>query len=519
MRYLRSLPAFALLLGALALSSSAQAQPAFRLTSPTLFVDRIPMEVDGAALPDASVERLALAVPGHGTYLIAAEPFAGARRVGQFTEETLAFTVEGQTVWLVNDYPMLDTEAPVPAFVRFVPASDAQAAGPARLVIPAYESVALPAQAFAARPHEPEASSTETAALNAEIETLQRRRGQILPEDEALEAERHRLAQEIAQLEISRASATSQRRLLAEARDRLREELDALQRDIEAYEDEVGHLQANRDRLTEEREQRAAGLSTVRLEVETLEATVARLDSQNARLTAEQARLADEHRRLLDESEALEETVPALEAELPQLRTERDRLLQEQAHLHETQNLLAQEVSDLQATVEAAAAETQRLERARAEVLAEQARLESERERLGQAEAELATDSLVTLKPAEESPAQPFPSTTSSTLTMALPDFDFGRLQNADEVRSMMTRTEAPGTTPGNEMERLVAILFATNETGEVVDAAVEEPLDSALDPLHALAVALVRRMVFVPREMNGQPAALYARVVVRFAR
>ena len=514
--------AFALLFGALTLCSPAWAQSSFRLTAPTLFVDRVPTAVDHTDLDDAPVERLILAVPGQGTYLIAAEPFEGARQVGQFTEETLAFTLDGCTIWLVNDDPMLDAEMPVPAFVRFAPAPDPGVTGRAHLIAPPHESVTLPIQAFAAQPHEPDAPSpegpsAETEALNAEIETLQRRLERVDPEDEALEAERRRLAQEIAQLEIDRTSAASQRAVLAEARDRLRDELEVLHRDIEAYEEEVREVEAERDRLAAEREQHATRLTTARMQVEALDAAVSRLEGQHVRLAAERDRLTAEQRRLQSESQALEEVVPALETETPQLRAERDRLLQERDSLRQAQSVLTQEVEGLQETIDAVAAETQRLERERTEALAEQTRLESGR--LAQAGERRPDHSAAVGGFAAPGGAQPLPSTAPFSLTVALPSFDLARLQNPDEVQTLLTRTEYPASALGVDTERHVLVLFATNEAGDVVEADVEGSSENALDPLNALAEALVRRMVFVPRTMNGQPAALYARVLVRFAR
>ncbi|NNF58223.1 MAG: hypothetical protein HKN04_08265 [Rhodothermaceae bacterium] len=515
MRCLRYLPAFALLLGALL--TPIRAQTSFRLTAPTLFVDRMPTEVEHAVEAEALVEHLRLAVPGHGTYLIATEPFEGARRIGQFTEETLAFTIEGRTIWLVNEAPMLDQGTPAPAFVRFDPNADTHATGLAHLSAPSHETVTLPAQAFAARPHEVEASTTETAALNAEIGTLQRRLEQTTPGGEALEAERRRLAQEVTQLEMDRATATSQRALLADARDRLRAELDALQRDIEAYEEEVRQAEAERARLAAEREQRAARLTTARMEVEALDAAVSRLEGQYRRLTAERARLTAEQRRLQDESQILEELVPTLATETPQLRARRDRLLQERDSLRHAQARLTQEVGGLQETIDVVAAETQRLEQERTVALTDQRRLEDGR--LAQARERHAADAAPSGEFADPLDAQSPASAAPSTLTIALPGFDLDRLRNSDEVQTLLARTEYPAGALGSDTEHHVIVLFATNEAGDVVEANVEEPQERALDPLHALAVALVRRMAFIPREMNGQPAALYARVLVRFAR
>ena len=59
-------------------------------------------------------------------------------------------------------------------------------------------------------------------------------------------------------------------------------------------------------------------------------------------------------------------------------------------------------------------------------------------------------------------------------------------------------------------------VLFVTDDTGRVTEAAVAEPVGNGFD---ALAERLVLAMTFEPLIVEGLPARLRSQVLVRFSR
>ncbi|MDX1420060.1 MAG: TonB family protein [Rubricoccaceae bacterium] len=382
-------PPRSLLLGALGLllaAPPAQAQERFRLVSPTLLVGTRSLEVVGGPLEQDPFGHLVLTVPGVGRYVVSDRPFEGARRAGQFSGETLAFTVEGQSLRLRASAPLLSSPDPVYAYVRREPAGDA--VGPAVVSL----------------------SGARASVADAPASPPEDRRARAVEERLQDDAERDRLRRDAA---------------------RLREEVSRLER-------EVARLRAPAPRTGSGPET----ASHLRARVEAAEAARNALVAQVAALRAERDDLA--------------ERVRALEAERDDLRATR-------AHLERDQALLAAERDALHREAEA-----------------------------------LRADLLLR----EGAPA------------VTLPGFDWSRLRNADAVSTLLQSLDVPRTALPDGAGGDALVLFATDGTGRVTEAAVAEPLGRGLD---ALAERVVRAMAFVPPVVDGTETGFRSQVVVRF--
>lgn len=203
------LPALALLL-----APAALAQSTFVLDAPSLRVGGAVRTVVGAPLETPRFEALRLDLPGVGALTVSDRPFAGAARAGEFDGVGLYVTVDGTSVRLVGQRPMLPGRAVTPAFARL----DLDARDLSRFVrVSLVESAALDVETTTVPPLRvlaptgpPAPSTAETARAGwlptENLTALDAERAALRAERLALEAERERLALEREALHRERAA-------------------------------------------------------------------------------------------------------------------------------------------------------------------------------------------------------------------------------------------------------------------------------------------------------------------------
>lgn len=98
---------------------------------------------------------------------------------------------------------------------------------------------------------------------------------------------------------------------------------------------------------------------------------------------------------------------------------------------------------------------------------------------------------------------------------ITLPGFDLSRLRNAESVRHALRTTPYPTLAAARRLDGEVLVLFQTDPDGNVVRAAVAQPVGGGLDEL---AEDLVRSMHFRPSTVEDQATGLRSQVRVRFA-
>ncbi|MEM1054849.1 MAG: hypothetical protein AAGI52_04940 [Bacteroidota bacterium] len=391
----------------------------------------------------------------------------------------------------------------------------------------------------------------EVVRLSSEQEEMARqgaeaRRG-LLADVERVRRERDALRDEREQALGERAALA---RSLEEARremERLRERAQA-DRSRRADRDraEAQRLEADLERLRRQIASRDASISTLTAERDDRSAQIVRLQGQVVNLTASlttRTQERDEARRERNVARAqLAEATPRSDAEMARLRAEVDRLDAALTETRAERDRLAQLTSVQTPELEARESEMDRLleelDAARARIgaletqlaVSESARLALETEQVatqsaGGAERDALeaerndpreqVDALrneVERLRRDEAPSAPRapvaldPEPTGAQILF--PGFDFGRLQNPDEVRQRIDSTP-PASRTGD-----VLVLFQTDATGRVIRTAVPRPLGGDLD---ARAEQLVRSMIFRPARVDGIPTGLRSQVLVRF--
>ncbi|MEM6325876.1 MAG: energy transducer TonB [Bacteroidota bacterium] len=455
----------------------AGAQTAFTLDDPFLVVDGERVTWASPPRSGALDGPLLLAVPGLADYSISDGPVPGARRAGEFDGRRLTFSVDGVSIRMVSQSPILG-DGRRPAYVR-TRQSRTTARGPAQL-----RSQDAPASVPAIRetPRD-ERVQADLRRLAAERDRLREERERTLQERRALAAEMERARRE-SDAVASRANENARR----EAR-RLREEVARLRQEVAARD-------ATIERLTAERDDRSEQMDYLRLQVRALSAALATTEAERDQALQER-----------DDAPTNRSAVAALQAELDETRAERDRLAALTAAQRpdtDRLNALTRRLTEAERTVERLTAERDAIE----------AQLEaSERARLG-LEAERAR------REDEQTIAEPDPRRTEREpadgppARISFPSFDFGRLLNPAEVERQVEAATLPPRAVASGLRGEVLVLLQTDATGRVIQTAVPRPIGGGLD---ALAEDLVRTMQFRPPRVRGLPTGLRSQVLVRF--
>jgi len=226
---MRLLPVLALLL-----VGSAQAQARFELTDPLLLIDGQRTRAEGAPLSTSSFDTLELEIPGWGLLWVSNAPFDGARRAGDFDRTRLVLVVDGRSVRLRSETPLLNADGPVPAFARLDENPLTPTEGPVNLrLLPASPgSEQLPPIP------EPPRAAPQRAPVASQYDELTRQL-------EALRAERDALRRALALTRQERDDARLRLAMLLEDVARLRLEVSGSHQPVE-------QLQAERDALRDE---------------------------------------------------------------------------------------------------------------------------------------------------------------------------------------------------------------------------------------------------------------------------
>lgn len=369
--------------------------------------------------------------------------------------------------------------------------------------------------------------------VQAERDALRAERDRALAERRDLAAEMERTRRE-AETARERDARTMNARERAEAQ-RLGADLDRLRREVVARDEAIATLTAERDDRSEQiarldaevqrlataldaaHQERDAALQQADLAMREAAEAVARLDlprsdnSETAGLRAEVERLAADLARTRDERDRLAALTTVQTPDLDAREGEMDRLM---AELEQARTELAAMAAQLEASeaarlaLEAEVAAHQNAGPATAAAQAERETLVRERDRL-RAEVQTLTAEVARLRNGGSTPPRSAPPAQSGNTLLLLPGFDFGRLQNPDEVRRRLDATLLPAGARGE-----VLVLFQTDDTGKVIRTAVARPVGGGLD---GIAEQLVRAMHFFPAEVDGQPTGLRSQVVIRF--
>ncbi|GAB5534254.1 MAG: hypothetical protein Rubg2KO_05030 [Rubricoccaceae bacterium] len=222
---------------ALLLIGSAQAQTRLELTDPLLLIDGQRARVAGAPLITSDFGLLEMEIPGWGLLMVSDAPFEGARRAGDFDQARLVLVVDGRSIRLRSQMPLLETAGPVPAFARLDEHPMTPSDGPVTLNLRRAQ-IALP-QSESPRVERPRDTTNE-----------------LVRQLEVLRTERDQLRQTLAQTQHERDDALL--RLSA-----LRDEVDRLQLEMSGGHQPENGLRAERDALREEVTRLRASLEAV----------------------------------------------------------------------------------------------------------------------------------------------------------------------------------------------------------------------------------------------------------------
>ena len=138
------LRSFLTLLLVITASPSASAQLAFELADPLVVIDGERQRVEGAPLRQRAFGALLVEAPGWGTLRISDAPFSGARRAGDFDGTRLVIVLGGRSLRLRSSTPLLNADAPVPAYVRLETDAGMPTSGPVRLGLAGTPDTAAP---------------------------------------------------------------------------------------------------------------------------------------------------------------------------------------------------------------------------------------------------------------------------------------------------------------------------------------------------------------------------------------
>ncbi len=498
---------YSAVLGLAAVPASAQS---FRLAEPTLSVDGRRVGVVGAPLVQESFGALTLNVPGSGTYRVSDRPFDGARGVGQFDGAGLYFAVDGRSVRLSSDGPILDRPGPATAFVRFDASPEPGARGLARVAVTGPGRPADARGSGADRTEAPPSGQPPRGRPRVETggaEQLRADLDRVSSERRALESDRDRLR-------VERDAALAERDRMEPARDRseaartrLAAELAAAVRRAEtaATPAAAARTQAETARLRDEIVARDRALDALRTESEDRRVRLAETDAAlgtSLRALAA-ARAAAPALSAPTPASTPPSALPAAvrPAESPDADTERARLAERLAAAERERDALALQVAVLQQERDGL---RDRIDRLTADLGA--VRLDVDR--LRQAPPVRLDE---TPPPAPTTDAQ---TADDSRARAYFPGFDFARLQNPDVVRRRLDEAEFPHWAAAGRISGDVLVLFATDRDGRVIRTAVSSPIGGGLD---GFAESLVRDMRFVPPTVGGVPTGLRSQVLVRF--
>jgi TonB family protein len=466
---------YLLAVAALAAASAAMAQPTLRLVDPILIVGTERLAAAGVTIDQPRFRYLDIEVPGTGRYVVSDRPFTGARRAGDFDGENLAFTVDGRSVRVVSTQPILSATALHPAYARFFPAQGSQLGRRGRREVRFYassESVSVAGGARVAGAQGVRASGRGVSD-DPNAQALAERNARLA----AMDAQRDRLEADLARARAERNAAAAERRLQSDARPA----------------DPSGRPGGWNTEHAARHEALTAELARVTAERDALRARV---------LAAE----AGSHAATPDEVTLLRAQLARAEAARVEALRSRDSLLTARSHAGGNDPLAAENAR----AADRAAAEVVAL---RTELDLMEAELERVRAERDAIRAGARTAAPLDLADRRQGPGFDEPG---GRLAISLPDFDYGRLQNVDEIRTAMAETlMRPDALEGHSTGE-VLVMFVTDTTGQVTRTEIARGTTPMVDEA---AERIVARMRIVPPRVDGRPAVLRSQVLVRFSR